>query len=65
MGPPPQANYIEKGTHIIIGHAIQNMGYVLLRMVAVYEEEINEVQEFSAGFVSFAILLLIIACLPV
>ncbi len=49
----------------MIGHAIQNMGYVLLRMVGVYEEEINEVQEFSAGFVSFAILLLIIACLPV
>lgn len=49
----------------MIAHAIQHMGYVFLRMVGVEEEEINEAQEFSAGFVSFAILLLIIACKPI
>jgi len=49
----------------MIGHAIENMGYVFVRIVGGYEEEINKAQEFLAGSVSFTILFLIITCLPV
>lgn len=47
----------------MIGHSIENMGHVLLRVLGVPEDEITDTRAFLAGLMIFMILLALIAVL--